>query len=115
MEKFKIDDKVIVDSPYVEKSLGTIEAIHNSTRYDIRYIVKLDNGTLIKCLPHHLTDVKEDNDTITLTREQLAEAIEKAVNPENFKADYEDDTPLFISQCGRIVCDVLTEILFKND
>lgn len=114
MSKIKIDDRVIVNSPYIGKSYGTIEAIHDSPRFDIRYIVKLDNGTLIKCLPHHLTLVENDNE-VTLTRERFAELVQKATNPENFREDYEDDTPLFISQCGGIVCDILTELIFKND
>lgn len=116
MGDLKIDDKVLVSRRSMTKgATGVITRIHHYADRDTIYIVDIGSES-IKCLRQHLTLIQEvTGDSVTITREQFEEKVKTVLNPENFRDEFEDDTPLFISQCGRVVCDMLAELIFKND
>lgn len=106
------NDRVIYIGDTFNGEIGIITEITDSY-----YIVKLNNGTLIKCLPQELQKIEDPTpDTITITREDFEDAVRKVVTPSRYKdeiSDYGMITALCLS--GELVCKKLANELFGTN
>lgn len=84
---------------------------------DSYYIVKLNNDTLIKCLPQELQKIEDPTpETITITREEFEDAVKAVLTPSLYQDDIHD-YGMITAVClsGELVCKKLANELFGDN
>ena len=111
----EIGDKVIYIEDRFAGEKGIIVGISESGYY----LVKLDDGSRIKCLPQEIEKVEEPKpipNTITITREEFLDAVKRVVTPSLYVDDI-NDYGMITAVClsGELVCKKLARELFGDN
>lgn len=116
MSRFRVSDRVLVDSKVVpgpELVFGRIEQIHRNPLTDQWLaLVRLDNKDMIKCLEDNLSPVEENvaPETITITRDDFLKAVAEVIDPTKYAMD--PSSALMLSMSGVVICGRLEKALF---
>ena len=116
----RIGNKVKIHKGEYAGEIGFIEKKTQHISLDgFCYLVKLKDGTLIKCLAEDLelvTESESTSNTITITREDFENAVKKVVAPSVYVDDI-NDYGMITAVClsGELVCKKLARELFGDN